>query len=177
MAGTDWSTLTKDFNLIATAVPVITTEFDTTRDIGWYGAAFMVAMSSSQPLAGKVYTLWSKKVTYLLYLAVFEAGSLICALSRSSPALVAGRAVAGFGASGLFAGGFTILTTIIPLHKRAVWTGTMGATFSIASIVGPIMAGALTQNVTWRWCFYINVRTLPYKLRRFPFRCYLAGSN
>ncbi|KAK4116027.1 MFS general substrate transporter [Canariomyces notabilis] len=146
-----------DFNLIATAVPVITTEFDTTRDIGWYGAAFMVAMSSSQPLAGKVYTLWSKKVTYLLYLVVFEAGSLMCALSRSSPALIAGRAVAGFGASGLFAGGFTILTTIIPLHKRAVWTGTMGATFSIASIVGPIMAGALTQNVTWRWCFYINL--------------------
>lgn len=148
-----------DFNLIATAVPAITAEFSSTRDIGWYGAAFMVAMAASQPLAGKVYTLFPKKLVYLLYLLAFEAGSLVCALSPSSPALIAGRAIAGFSASGLFAGGFTILTTIIPLHKRAVWTGTMGATFSIASIVGPVMAGGLTQKVTWRWCFYINVST------------------
>ncbi|AEO62944.1 uncharacterized protein THITE_2141153 [Thermothielavioides terrestris NRRL 8126] len=134
-----------DFNLIATAVPAITAQFNSTRDIGWYGAAFMV------------YTLFPKKLVYMLYLFVFELGSLVCATSPSSAALIAGRTVAGLGASGLLAGGFTILTTIIPLHKRAVWTGTMGAIFSIASIVGPVIAGGLTQNVTWRWCFYINL--------------------
>jgi MFS family permease len=117
----------------------------------------MVAMSASQPLAGKGYTLWPKKLVYLLYLLAFEIRSLVCGLAPSSSALIAGRAVAGFGASGVFAGGFTILTTINPLHKRAVWTGLMGATVSIASIVGPVIARALTQNVTWRWCFYINV--------------------
>ncbi|KAI1113353.1 major facilitator superfamily domain-containing protein [Nemania sp. NC0429] len=146
-----------DFNLIATAIPAITDEFHSTRDIGWYGAAFQVALSATQPLAGKLYTLFSTKFTYLAYLFVFEVGSLVCALSPSSHALIAGRAIAGLGASGLFAGGFTVVTTIIPLHKRAVWIGTMGATFSIASIVGPVIAGALTQNVTWRWCFYINL--------------------
>ncbi|KAK9772824.1 putative Major facilitator superfamily (MFS) profile domain-containing protein [Seiridium cardinale] len=146
-----------DFNLIATAVPVITSEFNSTRDIGWYGAAFMVALCTTQPLAGKMYTLFPKKLTYLVYIFFFELGSLVCALAPSSRALIAGRVVAGFGASGIFAGGFTILTTIIPLHKRAVWTGVMGSTFSIASIVGPVLGGALTQNVTWRWCFYINL--------------------
>lgn len=65
--------------------------------------------------------------------------------------------MAGFGASGVFAGGFVLLTTIIPLHKRAIWTGTMSSTFAIASIVGPVIAGAFTQNVTWRWCFYLNL--------------------
>lgn len=119
-----------------------------------------MALSATQPFAGKLYTLFSTKFTYLLYLLVFEVGSLVCALSPSSRALIAGRAIAGLGASGLFAGGFTVVTTIIPLHKRAVWIGTMGSTFSIASIVGPVIAGAFTQNVTWRWCFYINVRRI-----------------
>ncbi|RYP09460.1 hypothetical protein DL764_001285 [Monosporascus ibericus] len=113
-----------DFNLIATAIPVITTEFNSTGDIGWYGAAFMVAMCASQPLAGKVFTLFPKKLSYLLYLFVFEMGSLVCALAPSSRALIAGRAIAGLGASGVFAGGFTIIASIIPLHKRALWTGT-----------------------------------------------------
>ncbi|XXH01735.1 hypothetical protein Hte_008096 [Hypoxylon texense] len=147
----------EDFNLIATAVPVITTEFNSTRDIGWYGATFMVALCASQPLAGKTYTLFPKKPTYLLYVFLFEIGSLVCALAPSSGALIAGRVITGLGASGLFAGGFTIITTIVPLHKRAIWTGTLGSTFAIASIVGPVIGGALTQHVTWRWCFYINL--------------------
>jgi MFS family permease len=117
----------------------------------------MLALCASQPLAGKTYTIFPKKMVYLAYLFVFEVGSLTCALAPSSHALIVGRAVAGLGASGIFAGGFTLLTTIIPLHKRAIWTGTMGSVFAISSIIGPVLAGALTQHVTWRWCFYINV--------------------
>lgn len=124
---------------------------------------------ATQPLAGKMYTLFPKKAVYLIYLVVFEIGSLICALAPSSYALIIGRAVAGMGASGIFAGGFTVLTTIIPLHKRAVWTGAMGSVFAISSIIGPILGGAFAQDVTWRWCFYINVSpNLPFTLQ--PFR-------
>ncbi|KAI0466914.1 major facilitator superfamily domain-containing protein [Xylaria cf. heliscus] len=146
-----------DFNLIATAIPVITVEFNSIRDVGWYGSAFMVALCASQPLAGKAYTLFSKKIMYLVSLFVFEIGSLVCALAPTSKALIIGRAVAGLGASGVFAGGFIVLTTIIPLHKRPIWTGAFSSIFSLASIIGPILGGALTQHVTWRWCFYINL--------------------
>ncbi|KAI0889803.1 major facilitator superfamily domain-containing protein [Annulohypoxylon maeteangense] len=146
-----------DFNLIATAVPVITTDFNSVKDVGWYGAAFQVALCSSQPLAGKTFVLFPKKLMYLVYLGVFEIGSLLCALSPSSNVLIVGRAIAGLGASGTFAGGFTVLTTMIPLHRRAIYTGTWSSMFAIASIVGPVIGGALTQHVTWRWCFYINL--------------------
>ncbi|KAI0874256.1 major facilitator superfamily domain-containing protein [Hypoxylon argillaceum] len=119
---------------------------------------FLIGLvTASQPLAGKTYTLFSKKLTYLVYLFVFEIGSLVYALAPTSKALIIGRAVAGLGASGVFAGGFTVLTTIIPLHKRAIWTGTFSSIFALASIIGPILGGALTQNVSWRWCFYINL--------------------
>lgn len=101
--------------------------------------------------------LFPKKIVYLSSVALFEVGSLVCALAPSSPVLIVGRAITGLGASGIFAGGMIILTSVIPLHKRAVWTGTMNSTFAIASIVGPVIGGALTQHVTWRWCFYINL--------------------
>lgn len=93
----------------------------------------------------------------------------MCALAPSSRALIAGRAVAGFGASGIFAGGFTILTTIVPLHKRAVWTGTVGSTFAIASIVAPVLGGTLTEHVSWRWCFYSNVGSISQASRDMGF--------
>lgn len=88
---------------------------------------------------------------------VFEIGNLICALAPSSPALIAGRAVTGLGASGVFVGGVVVLATIIPLHKRVIWQGILISIFSVASIVGPIIGGALTEDVSWRWCFWINL--------------------
>ncbi|KAF2001347.1 MFS general substrate transporter [Amniculicola lignicola CBS 123094] len=146
-----------DSNLIATSIPVITSQFDSIGDVGWYGASFYIAMCASQPLAGKVYTLFSKKLTLLLYLFIFEIGNLICALAPSSSALIAGRAVTGLGASGVFVGGLVILATIIPLHKRAIWQGIQVTMFSVASVVGPVIGGSLTQSMTWRWCFWVNL--------------------
>jgi MFS family permease len=61
------------------------------------------------------------------------------------------------GASGIFAGSLVIITTIMPLHKLPIWQGTLNATFGIASLVGPIIGGALTEEISWRWCFYINL--------------------
>ncbi|KAI1144733.1 major facilitator superfamily domain-containing protein [Nemania diffusa] len=134
-----------DFTLIATAIPYITSQFNSIRDVGWYGASFQLAICATQPLAGKTFILFPKKIVYLVYLAIFEIGSLVCALAPTSNALIVGRAVAGLGASGMFAGGFAVQTAIIPLHKRAIWIGAISSTFAIASIVGPVIGGALTQ--------------------------------
>ena len=125
--------------------------------LGSAKAHSVIIRCATQPLAAKTFTLYSKRTVYLAYAGVFELGSLVCALAPTSNALIVGRAVAGFGASGVFAGGFVLLTTIIPLHKRAFWTGTMSSTYAITSIVGPVIAGAFTKNVTWRWYFYLNL--------------------
>ncbi len=66
--------------------------------------------------------------------------------------LIVGRAVAGIGAAALFSGAMTIIGFSVPLRKRAIYIALLSSMFGISSVVGPILGGALTDRVSWRWC-------------------------
>ncbi|KAI9751495.1 MAG: hypothetical protein M1835_001212 [Candelina submexicana] len=146
-----------DNTIIATALPVITTRFNSLNDIGWYGSSYLLTTTSLQPSFGKVYTYFSVKWTFLSALVIFELGSIICAAATESVMLIVGRAVAGAGAAALFSGGMTIIGFSVPIQRRPIYIALLSSMFGISSVIGPILGGALTDRASWRWCFWINL--------------------
>lgn len=146
-----------DANIVATAVPSITNHFHTVADVGWYSSAFRLCTCAFQFGFAKLYKLFSIKTIFLMSNVIFLVGSLLCATAASSTMFILGRAVTGLGFAGELAGCFAVLVHILPLNRRPVFAGLMACVESLAIITAPILGGALTQSLGWRWCFWYAI--------------------
>ncbi len=138
-------------------MPRITDDFHSLADVGWYGSAYLLTSCAFQLIFGRIYTFYSPKWIFLAAIGLFEIGSAICGAAPNSTAFVVGRAIAGLGSAGIFSGAIIIIVHTVPLRKRPIYQGFVGATFGIASVAGPLLGGAFTQKVSWRWCFLVNL--------------------
>ncbi|TDZ40469.1 Efflux pump roqT [Colletotrichum spinosum] len=147
-----------DMTLIATAIPAITNQFNSLQHVGWYGSAYMLSLCSFQLVYGKCFELFSLKWTFIVAIAFREVGLAVCGSAPTSVAFIIGRAITGIGCSGIIIGAWVVLAHSVPIRKRAVYTGFIGAFSGVGGIVGPLISGALTDShLSWRWAFYVSI--------------------
>jgi MFS family permease len=143
--------------IVATAIPAITDEFHQLDQVGWYGSAIFLLAGTTSPMWGKIYKYFNAKAVFSVSFALFLIGSIVAATAPNSPALIVARAIQGWGCAGTLAGSLLMINYVAEPSKRPQLIGLWMGVFMVSTILGPVVGGAFTSNVTWRWCFWINL--------------------
>ncbi|KAJ7615653.1 ABC transporter [Mycena polygramma] len=146
-----------DQTILATALPRIASDFQAFTLQGWVATSFILSQTVFLLFYGQVLRIFPAKWVLVTAISIFEIGSLVCGVSQNVDQLIAGRAVSGVGAAGMYVAMFQVVAQVTRLEDRPKLFGMFGAVFGLSSIVGPLIGGAFTDHVTWRWCFFINL--------------------
>jgi EmrB/QacA subfamily drug resistance transporter len=146
-----------DSTIVATALPTIAGDLGGLNHISWVATSYLLAQTVVVPLYGKLGDLFGRRIVLQVGLVIFLIGSALCGLSTSFVELVVFRAVQGLGGGGLMVSAQAAIGDVVAPRNRGRYQGIFGAVFGFATVVGPLIGGAITTSLSWRWIFYVNL--------------------
>lgn len=146
-----------DNMIVAPALPTIVGELGGLDHLAWVATGYILASTVSTPIWGKLGDLYGRRIIFISSVVIFLIGSVLCGLSQDMTQLIAFRAIQGLGAGGLMVGVMSIIGEMIPPRDRSKYQGLMMAVMPVAMIGGPLIGGFITDNLDWRWAFYVNL--------------------
>ncbi|MEO8245557.1 MAG: MDR family MFS transporter [Chloroflexota bacterium] len=146
-----------DATVVGTAMPTIIGQLGGIDQYGWVFAAYLLTATTTVPIWSNLADQHGRKPIFLIGLAIFVGGSVLCGLSQSMLQLIIFRAIQGLGAGAVQPIAFTIVGDIFEPRQRARMQGFFSSVWGISAIAGPFLGGVLTSTVGWRWAFFINV--------------------
>jgi EmrB/QacA subfamily drug resistance transporter len=146
-----------DQTIVGTAMPRIIAELQGFDHYAWVTTAYLLTSTAVVPIVGKLSDLYGRKLFLVGGTAFFILSSALCGLSQDMTQLVVFRGLQGLGGGVLMSMVFTVVSAIFPPAQRGRIQGVFSGVFGLASIIGPLVGGYLTDSLSWRWVFYVNL--------------------
>ncbi|KAF8885577.1 MFS general substrate transporter [Gymnopilus junonius] len=148
---------TLDTVIVATSIPTISAAFKAGSIVSWVPSAYLLTSTSFQPLYGRFSDIFGRKAAICVAMLVFMVGNLLAGFSRTIIQLIVFRGIAGAGGGGIISMSQIVISDIVSLRDRGKYQGIIGGVVALGYTIGPIIGGALSQKVSWRWCFWICI--------------------
>ena len=143
--------------VVSTALPRIVGDLGGVTHLSWVVTAYVLASTVTTPLYGKLGDLYGRKRLLMAAIVLFLVGSALSGMSHSMDQLIAFRALQGLGAGGLLVGAIATIGDLVSPRERGQYMGYMMAAMTLAMVAGPLVVGYITDSLSWRWIFYINM--------------------
>ena len=143
--------------VVGTAMPTVIASLGGLDRYSWVFSAYLLTSTVTVPVWGRLSDLYGRRIFYLIGVAFFLVGSALSGASQSITQLIMFRAVQGLGAGALIPLSMTINGDIYTLRERTRMQGLFSGVWGLASILGPLAGGFITDHISWRWVFYINI--------------------